>query len=292
MADREVVHVAVAPPANPDAGLVASVATVINKSPYDTRLLLAGKIPKIIAHYPSLETAQAIVQTLRGLGLMAIACKDSEICQSLPGFRTHTLEFRDKEVIFRDIAGSEKSIKENSVFLILEVITETAIEKMQPVETKKLSLTKTLFAGGVPMWQKVNEKTTAQPIQTEHFIRLYDQKSPNPVVQLYQDEMNYLFLGTNRDVSSRKNFSAVILKIRELFFQAIFDDKLAKPFATTAYSNQAWKDVETNCRLIFWFHSLSNGLDPPMISERGRSVSLFCGNPGFLYRGGNDATNQ
>jgi hypothetical protein len=42
MADYEVMHIAIAPPANPDANLVRSVATVINKSPYDTRLLLAG----------------------------------------------------------------------------------------------------------------------------------------------------------------------------------------------------------------------------------------------------------
>ena len=50
MADSEMIHVAVAPPANLDANLVRSVAAVIDKSPYDTRLVLTGEIPKINLH--------------------------------------------------------------------------------------------------------------------------------------------------------------------------------------------------------------------------------------------------
>ena len=43
MVDYEVMHIAIAPPANPDANLVRSVAAVINKSPYDTRLHSRGE---------------------------------------------------------------------------------------------------------------------------------------------------------------------------------------------------------------------------------------------------------
>ncbi|MBM3142898.1 MAG: hypothetical protein FJ005_07625 [Chloroflexi bacterium] len=72
MADYEVIHVAVAPPATLDANLVKSVAAVINKSPYDTRLLLAGEIPKIIAHYNSIQIAESGIQNLRDLGLVQL----------------------------------------------------------------------------------------------------------------------------------------------------------------------------------------------------------------------------
>ena len=62
MADSEVTHVAIAPAPNLDADLVRSVAGVLNKSPYDTRLLLAGDIPKIVAHYENLQIAESIIQ--------------------------------------------------------------------------------------------------------------------------------------------------------------------------------------------------------------------------------------
>ena len=48
MADNEIVHVAIDLPTTQAAHLVKKMAAVINKAPYDTRLLLAGEIPRII----------------------------------------------------------------------------------------------------------------------------------------------------------------------------------------------------------------------------------------------------
>ena len=112
MADDEILHIAVAPPANLDTNLVNFVATVINKSPYDTRLLLAGEVPKIIAHDHSIEIAESVTKQLRDLGLVAIKCKDSELRQPSQSFMAQTMEFRGKEVLFRDRVGREKRIGE------------------------------------------------------------------------------------------------------------------------------------------------------------------------------------
>jgi hypothetical protein len=155
MADYEVMHIAIAPPANPDANLVRSVATVINKSPYDTRLLLAGEIPKIIAHYDSIQITESVIRNLRDLGLVAIACRDSELRQSPQDFKVRTLEFREKEVLFRDSAGREKRIGENNIFLILEGKIQTSVEVETTKSKTKFSLTRTLLAGGIPMWRIV-----------------------------------------------------------------------------------------------------------------------------------------
>ena len=110
MADYEVIHVAIAPALNLDADLVRSVATVFNKNHYDARLLLAGDIPKIVAHYDNMQIAESLIHKLRHLGLEAIACRDSELRHSSQGFKAQTLEFREKEVIFRDSGGPEKRI--------------------------------------------------------------------------------------------------------------------------------------------------------------------------------------
>ena len=128
MTDHEVIHIAVAPPANLDVNLVGSVATVINKSPSQTRLLLAGEVPKVIAHYDNIQAAESIIRSLRNLGLVAIACRDSELRQFPQTFKAQTLEFREKEVLFRDIAGHEKRIVESNVFLILAGRIESSVE--------------------------------------------------------------------------------------------------------------------------------------------------------------------
>jgi hypothetical protein len=261
MADYEVIHVAVAPPATLNANLVKSVAAVINKSPYDTRLLLAGEIPKIIAHYNSIQIAESRIQNLRDLGIVAIACKDSELRQSPQSFKAQTLEFREKEVLFRDDAGSDKRIGENNVFLILEGRIRTCVEVETTKSKIKFSLTGTLLTGGIPIWRKVDEKATARSIEAEYFARLYGRKSSEPSIDILQHHMNYSFLGAKIAVSSLTNFGTLVLKLREVFPQAIFDSRLVKPFVVTESSSSVREDIEINCKLIYLFHLATSGLD-------------------------------
>ncbi len=261
MAEYEVMHIAVAPPGNLDADLVGSVATVISKSPYDTRLLLTSEIPKIIAHCDNIQMAESTVQNLRDLGLAAIACRDSELRQHSKSFKAQTLEFREKEVLFRDSAGREKRIGENNVFLILEGRIQTSVEVETTKPKSKFSLIGTLLAGGIPIWRKVNEKTTVRSIQAECFARLYDRKLPEPSIEILQNHVNYSFLGAKIAASSLTNFSTVILKLRDVFPQALFDNRLVKPSVVTAYSSRVWQDIEINCKLIYLFHLVTGGFD-------------------------------
>ena len=221
MTDHEVIHIAVDPPTNLDANLLGSVANVINKSSSQTRLLLAGEVPKAIAHYDSIPVAESIIRNLRNLGLVAIACRDSELRLFPQTFKAQTLEFREKEVLFRDIAGREKRMAENNVFLVLVGRIETAVEVETTKQKTKFSLSRTLLMGGIPVWQRVDEKTTTHSIQVECFARLYERKSPDPSVDILQHHMNYSFLGAKIAASSLTNFRTVVLRLREVFPQAI-----------------------------------------------------------------------
>jgi hypothetical protein len=257
MADYGEMYIAIAPLANLDANLVKNVAAIINRGLYDTRLLLAGEIPKVIAHCSSLQTAESIIQNLRDLGLVAIACRDSELLQFPQTFKAKDLKFKGKEILFRDSAGHEKRVVETNVFLILVGRMETSVE-VETIKTKtKFSLGRTLLMGGIPMWQRVDEKTTNQSIQTEYFARLYERKSSDPSVEILQQHMNYSFLGAKLAASSFTNFGTVVQRLREVFPQAIFDNRLAKPSALTTYSSR--EVIEINCRLIYLFHLITGG---------------------------------
>jgi hypothetical protein len=261
MAGYEIIHVAVAPPSTLDANLVKNVAVVINKNPYDTRLLLASEIPKIIAHYDNPQIAESRIQNLRDLGLAAIACRDSELRQFPKSFKAQSLEFREKEVLFRDSAGNDKMIGENDVFLILEGRIQTSVEVETTKSKLKFSWTRTLLTGGIPMWHKVDEKTTARSIEAEYFVRLYDRKSSKPSIEILQHHMNYSFLGAKIAVSSVTNFGTLVLKLREVFPQAIFDNSLSKPLVVSDSSSSVREDIEINCKLIYLFHLVTSGLD-------------------------------
>jgi hypothetical protein len=257
--DYEVIHIAVAPPANLDANLVRSVATIINKSPSQTRLLLASEVPKVIAHCASIQIAESMIRNLRDLGLVVIACRDSELNQFPQTFRAQTLEFREKEVLFRDSAGREKRILENNVCLVLVGRIETSMGVETTKQKTKFSLPWTLLMGGIPIWRRVDEKTTAHSIQAECFARLYERNSPDPSVDILQHHMNYSFLGAKIAASSFTNFGTVVLGLREVFPQAIFDNRLTRPSVLTTSSSRVWEGVEINCKLIYLFHAVTSG---------------------------------
>jgi hypothetical protein len=259
MTDHEIIHIAVDPPANLDANLLRSVANVINKSPSEIRLLLIGEVPKVIAHYDSIQLAESVIRDLRNLGLVAIACRDSELHRFPQTFKAQTIEFREKEVLFRDIVARERRILENNVFLVLVGRIEVYMEVEATKQKTKFSLPRTLFMGGIPIWRRVDEKTTTHSIQAECFARLYERKSRDPSIDILQHHMNYSFLGPKLAASSLKNFNTVVLGLLEVFPQAIFDNRLTKSSVLTTSPSQFWESIEINCKLIYLFHAVTTG---------------------------------
>jgi hypothetical protein len=256
MTDSILIHIAVAPPANLDAALVSGVATAINRTPYQTRLLLAGEVPKIIAHCDNAEGSQSLIRSLRNLGLAAIGCADRELRRLPRPFRAQILEFREKEVLFRDSANREKKIAGQSVFLVLTGRIESYLEMETTKQKMKFSLGRTLLMGGIPIWRPVDERTKTHSMQAECFTRLYELHSGEPSVDIFQKHVNYSFLGEDVATSSLANFDTLVRRLRQAFPQAIFDDRLARPAVLTTSSGHGWEDIESSCKLIYLFHSM------------------------------------
>ena len=99
MAEYDTIHIAVAPPNMTEPELIKKVAAIVNRDAYDTRLLLAGQIPRIIAQCQGMQVAQAMAQRLTDLGLLSIVCKDSELHAPLQSFIAYTMEFKELSLI-------------------------------------------------------------------------------------------------------------------------------------------------------------------------------------------------
>jgi hypothetical protein len=256
MDGHEVVHVAVAAPNIPEPDIITKAATIINKDPYQTRLLLSGGIPKLIAHYQSMQEAESTAQNLRDLGLVAFTCKNSELRKPSKIFTAHTIEFLDGEAIFRDKGGQQKIVVPNDAFLIIKGSVQTPTEEKTTETKTKINWGATLLTGGIPIYHNVTEKISGVTVQVESLARLYNRESAEPIVQISQHGMAYSFLGTQIAPSSLANFNTVVAKLRELFPQANFDDNLIKP----PKSNMSPDDLELNCKLLYLYHKAKSGL--------------------------------
>lgn len=248
------VHIAIVSSDTPEENLVKKVADIINKDLYGTRLLLAGRIPRIVAHYQNMQAAESVAQNLRALGLVTIVCQDSELRKPSRSFKAHTLTLGEEEVIFRDRDGEAKRIETANVFMILKGARQTYTEKKTTSTRMKLSVPGTVLMGGIPVFRKVKEDTRDMSPQTEGFVRLYDGISPEPSAEILQHDFDYSFLGTKMASSTFKNLSTTITELRSIFIQAVFDDSLTQPIRVDIPSTSLEDDIEINCKLIFLYH--------------------------------------
>lgn len=266
MAENEVVHVAIAPPATFNEEFVEKVAAVVGKTPYETRLRLTGKIPKIIANCDTIQKAESTAQNLKELGLVVILFTESELNKPWQIFKARSLKFEGQAITFFDRNGETRRIESSEAFLILSARMQ-AYTDTNVVQTKrKLNVTATLLTGGIPIMKKVKEKTTTRSYQTESFVRLYGRTSPELAVQIRQHEFDYSFLETEMASSGAANFTIAIRKIREAFPQAIFDDSLVEPFGANIPATMVQENIEANCKVIYWYRRA--------VSSAGASVQV------------------
>ncbi len=264
MVASDIVHVLVAPPDNIETNLVKQVAVIINKDPYETRLLLSGKIPKLIAHYQSTQEADLVAKRLKTLGLVAVVCSDMELHKSpSAGFRAHALRLGDRKVTFWNKAGQTKIMESKDVFLILRGKLQTLTDKEVTNTRMKFNLPVTLLTGGFPVWSKVKETTKNTLIEEGYFVRLYDRLSLEPVVEIFENYFDFSSLGSKIAPSSFTNLNSLIAELRNTFPRAVFDDRLVQPSGTSMSSATQWDDVELNCKLIYLYHQAVSSLGPP-----------------------------
>ncbi|MGD0353746.1 MAG: hypothetical protein ABSB38_09715 [Dehalococcoidia bacterium] len=269
MSVYEVVHVAVGLSTVLDEELVKKVSEIIGKNPYETRLRLTGKIPKIIANYDAMQQAELTTKSLRELGLVVILFTDSELRKPWQIFKARNLKFEEQAIMFCDRSGQTRRMEASEAFLILSGRVQTYTETESTKTTRKLNVTATLLTGGIPIMKKVEKKTTSKSFQTKSFLRLYDCMSPELAVEILQDDFDYSFLGTEMVSSATANFSIAIRKIREAFPQAIFDDSLIEPFGANMPDTIVQDSIESNCKLLYWYHQAVNNVGTSIQTQLG-----------------------
>lgn len=250
----DVVHVAVAPPKTLGGDLLQRVASLIGKEIVDTRLLLAGEIPRIIASCAGTDTAGSIAQSLKDAGLVAFACRDSELRNRPISFKARTMRFLEREVIFGDGRGGEVRVEAGDAFLIIRGRIQSATQEKTSTTKMKLNVAATVLTGGFPIMRRVTQKSTTGSFRVEDFVRIFDRRSSDPRVEISQNHIDYAFLGPELTPSSSANFHIVVAKLREWFPLAIFDERLTRRFTTDVPASGPVEELDINCKLIDLCH--------------------------------------
>jgi len=239
-------NIAIMPEDRPDAATVRQVAGMINEDEYRTRLLMTGKLPKIIARYQSLQEADSVIKDLIATGLIAFVYEESIADININCMKAKSIEFKPSEIICHGPGHETKSLTTADVFLIIKSNRQIINQKETTTTKHKLSIKKTLITGGIPIFDKVKTTNFTESVSYEMCLRIYDRTSLQ--VELNQNNMDYKFLAQKRGLSSTINFNTTVSEIHNTFPDAIFDDKLSQ------YNLSTGSNFETSCRLLYLFY--------------------------------------
>jgi hypothetical protein len=254
MVSEDIFHVAIVPLEKLDLKVANTVAAIIRKEPYTTRLLLSGKIPRLAAHYQSQEEATEITRSLKALGLTVFICDDAFLRRSPDAvFRAFTLNVGEDTITFRNQGGESQVTGKQDIFLIIRFDKQHVTVNKTTTTKIKFSLGKTLMTGGIPIFDQKKETTTTESTQTEMILRLYDRASPDNYVEIAQHSMDYSFLGEKRGYSSKANFNTVTELLKTTFPEAIFDDNLVR-LSGSKVTTDTDSEMEMNCRLLYLYY--------------------------------------
>jgi hypothetical protein len=181
-------------------------------------------------------------------------CRDSELRNRPPSFVAHTTRSGEREVIFRDRRGGEVRVEAGDAFLIIRGRIQSATQKKTSTIKMKLNVPATVLAGGIPIMRRVTQETVKESFQAEDFVRIFDRRSSDPRVVMFQNHIDYTFLGPELTPSTPTNFKTVITKLREWFPLAIFDERLTRRFKTDVPAAGPGEALEINCKLITLGH--------------------------------------
>ena len=104
---------------------------------------------------------------------------------------------------------------------------------------------------GIPIMRRVTQKTINESFQAKDFVRIFNRRSPDPRVEMFQNHVDYTFLGPELTASTPANFKIVVTKLRKWFPPAIFDERLTRRFKTDVPAAGPGEALEINCKLIY-----------------------------------------
>jgi hypothetical protein len=169
-------------------------------------------------------------------------------------FDARALELGEQAVVFRDSNNRTLKMETKDVFLILKGKYQIFSDKVVTTTRMKFNLTATLVTGGIPVWSKVKETSKANSDEMGYFVRIYGWSSPEPSVEFFENSFNYSVLSPDIAPSSEVNFNSIVMKLRAIFPEALFDDRLTQPMGMAEDYDQQANAVEINCKLLYLYH--------------------------------------
>ena len=234
-----------------------TLVAVLDISLYEAKVLLNAMAPRIISIYADGALAQQHAKTLCEKGVPTIVIPKEWIETEQKRVALDTLLFEPDRVIATLRNGHQRSVRYSDIKLLLRGM-RSSLHTTEVEETAtKFDLGRAVLTGGMLVTKTEKTTSTVTTAQRHAFFHIYESSDLPPLV-VFEQRLNYSFLGPALQPSSFTNFLTVIDMFRKRAPQALYDDRLLKvpnvghiPLASRGIDPEEWKVDVAACVLRY-----------------------------------------
>jgi hypothetical protein len=214
-------------PDAPDAEARAAAATGL--ALVDVRRRLVGILPRILLVAADRDEIDAAGERLERAGFSTVAFDPISAPSDEDRIVARALETRGDALVAVAGVGVETRhvVPWPSFELIQRGVRQLARREKVTTSTRQLAIGRTILAGGLPVTKKVERTELVARGEDEPFALLHRCDGGNDII-LYERRMDYSFLGSQRDSSSRANLEKTVALIATRS-QASVDNRVGRP---------------------------------------------------------------
>lgn len=234
-----------------DSTAFAHVAAAADMHIADVRHRLAGTLPRILLADTDGERVAAAATALATRGFSVAAIDPAGIPRDGQCIMARRLELGTDELGVIEGVGAEiRHVVPVSAILLVQRGRRVDVET-ETTETKerKLSAGRALASGGLLVHKTVKKTTTRTTEDHQSFARVQRSDGGQDVV-LYEKKLDYRFLGSEMQPSSRGNFERTVVLLRALAPGAALDTRVSQPGFTNALGGFGVDPVDLGLHLV------------------------------------------
>jgi len=228
------------------AELVQAISRALGITVFEARQRVIGNGPAVVAIFADPLQALALVKTLNQNGIETLVVDATEVRSSDGRFIVRRFELDESSMRIETGDGQRAAIPYGEIDLLLPGTNIIGYSEKKTVTERKLSVGKTILAGGIPLSKKVKHEEEVTTEERSKVLYLY---AGNwlPIV-FSQNGMIYDGLGAAMKLSRELNFTYVINELRRRSPGAVYDDRLLRRAGLVRLLGPAL-DPETNLDL-------------------------------------------
>jgi hypothetical protein len=241
--------VVVRAPSKPDALALAAAATGLPLG--EVRLRMTGVFPRVLQADRDEGKLAGVGRALAAAGFVTTVVDPRDAQGDADRIVARSLAFGVQEVVVIEGVGVETrhAFSAGAIELLQRGLRITRSEKIATTSKRQLSLGRVVLTGGLVATKKVEKSATFTQEVREPFVLIH-RRDGGPDVILYERRIDFRFLGSKMQPTSRGNLEATLARLRVLAPEAPLDERVARPGFTSGFPSAGADQVDLALHLV------------------------------------------